>query len=91
MVTICVLCIDGVDTECSGSMEGDCIPSQFLKPYLMYSANDVVSATVDFAKGNVDDGGDDNPPSCSVGRTSVYSPSPLQGGQPTSIRWRSCS
>jgi hypothetical protein len=53
----------GVDAECSRSIQGDCVPSQFSKPYLMYSTNDGASAAVDFAKGNVEDGVVNSPPS----------------------------
>ena len=67
----------GVDAERSGSIQGDCVPSQFLKPYLMYSTIDAMSAVVDFAKGNVEDGVMNSPPSHGVGRLPVCSPSPL--------------
>jgi hypothetical protein len=66
-----------VDAECSGSIQRDCVPSQFSKPYLMYSATDAASATVDFIKGNVEDGVVNNPPSRGAGRLPVCSPSPL--------------
>jgi hypothetical protein len=69
----------GVDAKCSGSIQGDCVPSQFSKLYLMYSAVDATSATVDFAKGNVEDGVVNSPPRRGVGRSPVCSPSPLQG------------
>jgi hypothetical protein len=72
-------------------MQGDYVPSHFLKPYLMYSATNVASATLDFSKGNVEDGVVDSPPSRSVGRMPVYSPSPLRDCWPTPIRQRSCS
>jgi hypothetical protein len=65
---------DSINVEYSGSMQGNCVPSQFLKPYLMYSATDATSTAIDFAKGNVEDGVVDNPLSCSVGRTPIYSP-----------------
>jgi hypothetical protein len=81
----------GVDAECSGSIQGDCVPSQFSKPYLMYSATDAASATVDFAKGNVEDGVVNSPPSRGAGRSPVYSPSPLQGCNWTPTGQRSCS
>jgi hypothetical protein len=68
-----------VDAECSGSIQRDCVPSQFSKPYLMYSATDAASATVDFIKGNVEDGVVNNPPSRGAGRSPICSPSPLQG------------
>ena len=57
-----------IDAECSGSIQGDCVPSQCSKPYLIYSTIDVASATVDFAKGNVEDGVVNNLPSCSAVR-----------------------
>ena len=55
-------------------MQGDCVPSEFSKPYLMYSTSDVASTAVDFAKDNVEDGVVDNPPNCNASRTLVYSP-----------------
>jgi hypothetical protein len=69
----------GVDVECSGSIQGDCVPSQFSKPYLMYSATNAASAIVDFAKGNVEDGVVNSPPSRGASRSPVCSPSPLRG------------
>ena len=68
---------DTIGVECSRSMQGDCVPSEFSKPYLMYSATDVASTALDFSKGNVEDGVVDSPPNRSVGRTPVYLPSPL--------------
>jgi hypothetical protein len=81
----------GVDAECSGSIQGDCVPSQFSKPYLMYSATDAVFATVDFAKDNVEDGVVNSPPNHGVGRSPVCSPSPLQGCGWIPTGQRSCS
>jgi hypothetical protein len=81
----------GVDAECFGSIQGDCVPSQFSKPYLMYSATDVAFATVDFAKGNVEDGVINSPPSRGAGRLPVCSPSPLRGCDWTPTKQRSCS
>jgi hypothetical protein len=69
----------GVDAECSRSIQGDCIPSQFSKPYLMYSATDAAFAIVDFVKGNVEDSVMNNPPSRGAGRSPICSPSPLRG------------
>jgi hypothetical protein len=80
-----------VDAECSGSIKGDCVPSQFSKPYLMYSATDAASATVDFAKGNVEDGVVNSPPSRGAGRSPICSPSPLRGCDWTPTGQRSCS
>ena len=71
--------ITRVDAECSGSIQGDCVPSQFSKLYLMYSVTDVASTMVEFAKDNVEDGVVNSLPSRGVGRSPVYSPSPLQG------------
>jgi hypothetical protein len=68
-----------VVAECSGSIEGHCLPSQFSKPYLMYSAIDAASAAVDFAKGNVEDGVVNSPPSRDAARLPVCLPSPLWG------------
>jgi hypothetical protein len=45
----------------------------------MYSTTYVASAAIDFAKGNVEEEAIDSPPSCSIGRTLVYFPSPLWG------------
>ena len=59
-------CSDTIGVECSGPMQGDCVPSQFLKPYLMYSAIDIASTTLDFPKGNVEDRIIDSLPSCSA-------------------------
>jgi hypothetical protein len=81
----------GVDVECSRSIQGDCVPSQFSKPYLIYSATDSVSTIVDFAKGNVEDGVVNNPPSRGAGRLPVCSPSPLQGCDWTPTGQCSCS
>jgi hypothetical protein len=82
---------DTIGAECSGSMQGDCVPSQFSKPYLMYSATDAASAALDFSKGNMEDGVVDSPPSHSTGRTPVCSPSPLRDCRSTPIRQRSRS
>jgi hypothetical protein len=59
------------EAECSGSIEEHCFPSQFSKPYLMYSATNAASAAVDFAKGNVEDGIVDSPPSRDVARLPI--------------------
>jgi hypothetical protein len=69
----------GVDVECSRSIQGDCVPSQFSKLYLMYSATDAASSIVDFAKGNVEDDVVNSPSSRGAGRSPVCSPSPLRG------------
>jgi hypothetical protein len=76
---------DNVNIECSGSMQGNCVKFQFLKPYLMYSATDAASAVVDFAKGNVEDKVVDSPPSCSASETPSYLPFPLWECQSTPI------
>jgi hypothetical protein len=81
----------GVDAECFESIQGDCVPSQSSKPYLMYSTTDVASTTVDFTKGNVEDGVVNSPPSCGASRSPVCSPSPLQGCGWTPTEQRSCS
>jgi hypothetical protein len=80
-----------VEVECLGSIEEHCLPSQFSKPYLMYSATDVASAAVDFAKGSMEDGIVNSPPSRDAVRLPVYSPPPLRGYGLTPIRQRSCS
>jgi hypothetical protein len=72
-------------------MQGDCVPSQFSKVYLMYSATDAASAALDFSKRNVEDGVVDSPPSRSADRTPICSPSPLRDCRSTSIRQRSHS
>jgi hypothetical protein len=71
--TLCSMedCIAVVDAKCSRSIQGDCVPSQFTKLYLMYSATDAACAAVDFAKGNVEDGIMNNPPSHGVGMFTV--------------------
>lgn len=79
-----------VDEECSGSIQGDCVPSQFSKPYLMHSATDAASAIVDFSKGNIEDGVVNSPPSRGAVRTPVCSPSPLRGCGWTAPEQRSC-
>ena len=66
-----------IGVECFGSMQGNCVPFQFLKPYLMYSATIATSTALDFSKGNVGDGVVNSLPSHSTERTLVYSPSPL--------------
>jgi hypothetical protein len=72
-------------------MQGDCVLSQFSKPYLMYSATDAASMALDFSKRNVEDGTIDSPPSRSAGRTPVCSPSPFRDYRSTPIRQRSRS
>jgi hypothetical protein len=84
-------CSARVEAECSGSIEGHCLPSQFSKPYLMYSATDTTSAAIDFAKGNVEDGVVNSPPSRDAARLPVCSPSPLQGYGLIPTRQRSYS
>jgi hypothetical protein len=73
---------DTIGAECSRSIQGDCVPSQFSKPYLMYSATDATSAALDFSKGNVEDGVVDSPPS----RSADCLPSPLRDCRSTPIR-----
>jgi hypothetical protein len=51
----------------------------------MYSAADAASAALDFSKDNMEDGVIDSPPSRSVGRTLVCSPSPLRDCRSTPI------
>ena len=79
-----------IGAECFGSMQGDCVPSQFSKPYLMYSVTDAASTALDFSKENVEDGVVDSLPSCSVGRMPGYLPSLLRDCRSTPIRERSC-
>jgi hypothetical protein len=79
------------EAECSGSNKEHCLPSQFSKPYVMYSATDAASAAIDFAKGNVEDGVVNSPPSRDAARLPVCSPSPLRGYGSTPTRQHSCS
>jgi hypothetical protein len=72
-------------------MQGDCVPSQFSKPYLMYSATDTASAALDISKGNVEDGVVDSLPSHSAGQTPVCLPSSLRDCRSTPIRQHSRS
>jgi hypothetical protein len=78
------------EAECSGPIDGHCLPSQFSKPYLMYSATNAASAVIDFAKGNVEDGMVNIPPSRDATRFLVCSPSPLRGYGSTPTRQHSC-
>jgi hypothetical protein len=73
-----------------GSIEEHFLPSQLSKPYLMYSETDAASAAVDFAKGTVEDGVVNSPPSWDASRLPVYSPSPLRGYGSTPTRQHSC-
>ena len=57
----------------------------------MYSAIDAASATVDFAKGNLEDTVVNSPPSRGTFRLLVCSPSPLRGCDWTPTRQHSCS
>ena len=68
-----------VDAEYSGSIQRDCVPSLFSKPYLMYFATDAASTIVDFAKGDIEDSVVNSPPSRGAGRLPICSLSPLQG------------
>jgi hypothetical protein len=79
------------EAECSGSIEEHCLPSQFSKPYLMYSATDAASTAVNFAKGSLEDGVVNNPPSRDAARLPMCSPSPLQGYGSTPTGQRSYS
>ena len=80
-----------VDEECSGLIQGYCVPSQFSKPYLMYSATDAASVIMDFVKGNIEDSVMNSPLSRGAGRSLVCSLSPLRGCDWTPTRQRSCS
>jgi hypothetical protein len=79
------------EVECLGSIEEHCLLSQFSKPYLMYSATDAASAAVDFAKGSLEDGIVNSPPSRDAARLHVCSPSPLLGYGSTPTRQHSYS
>ena len=61
----------------SKSAQGRCGPSQYSKPYVMFSATDVASAAIDFSKTDVNDGVVDSPPSRGPWRSPVLSASPL--------------
>ena len=79
------------EAECSRSIEEHCLPSQFSKPYLMYSIIDVASAAIVFEKGSLEDGVVNSLPSQDADRLLVCSPSPLWGYGSTPIRQRSYS
>ena len=68
-----------VEVECSRSFEEHCLPSQFSKPYLIYSTTNATSVAINFAKGSLEDGVVNSPPSWDAARLPVCSPSPLQG------------
>jgi hypothetical protein len=68
---------DSIHLECSRSFQGNFAPSQFLKLYLMYSANDATSTVVDFLKKYAEIGVVDRPPSRGTSRMPMCSPSPL--------------
>ena len=70
-------CCNNVDAKYSGSMQGNFIPFQFLKLYLMYSATNSTFVAIYFAKDNMEDGVVDNLLSHSTSRMPIYSPSPL--------------
>ena len=80
-----------VDEECSGSIQGDCLPFQFSKLYLMYSTIDAAFAILDFANGNIEDGVVNSPLSRGTSRLRICSPSPLQGCNWNHTRQHSCS
>ena len=83
-------CTAKVDAECFKLIQGNYVPSQFSKPYLMYSATDTASVTVDYAKGNIEDSVMNSPPSHGAGRLPVCSSSPLRGCNWTPTGQRSC-
>ena len=63
----------------SKSAQRRCGPSQYSKPYVMFSVTDAASAAIDFSKKDVNDGVVDSPPSRGPWRSPVLSGSPLQG------------
>ena len=67
-------------------MQGDYVPSQFSKPYLMYSATDAALVALDFSKENVEDEVVDSLLSRSARRTLGCLPSPLHDCRSTPIR-----
>ena len=75
----------------SKSAQGRCGPSQYSKPYVMFSATDAASAAIDFSKKDVNDGVVDSPLSQGPWRSPVLSASPLQGSPCVGRRHRSPS
>ena len=75
----------------SVSKDGSLAPLQYSKPYVLFSATDAASATIDFSKGNVEDGVVDSPPSRGPWRSPVVFASPLQGSPCAGGRDRSLS
>lgn len=67
----------------SASMGGSIRPSVFSGPFMMRTAEDAASNVIDFAKGDVEDGVVDSPPSRGPGRTPICSPSPLKRASST--------
>ena len=63
----------------SKSTGADCGQSQYSKPYVLFSAIDVASASIEFSKSNVDNGIVYSPPSQGLRRSPIVLPSPLQG------------
>ena len=70
-------CSTRAEVQYLESIEEYCLPSQFSKLYLMYSATDVASTAIDFTKENVEDGVVNSPLSWDAARLPVCLPSPL--------------
>ena len=80
----------GGETQCTKSMHGSlmsggsksaregCALSQYLKPYVLFSACNAASTAIDFSKRNVDDGVVDSPPIRRPPRLPIVAASPLQ-------------
>ena len=75
----------------SKSAQGGCGPSQYSKPYVMFSATDAASAAIDFSKKDVNDGVVARPLSRGPWRSPILSASPLQGSPYVGRRHRSPS
>ena len=62
----------------SESEGGSCNTALVLKPYILCSAADAASATIDYLKGNIEDDVVNSPPGRGPQRTPMCSPSPLK-------------
>ena len=65
----------------SSSSGGSCFGAPHSKPFVMCSAKNTASATLDFSKGSVEDGVVNSPPSQGVVKTPLCSLSPLKRAQ----------
>ena len=62
----------------STSEGGSCGTAPLSKPYMLCSATEAASATIDYSKGNIEDRVVDSPPSRGLVKTPICSPSPLK-------------